>query len=221
MAKLVWDQTGERFYETGVKNVVLYKYDSTKSDYGNGVAWNGVTSISESPSGADSSAFYADDIKYLELRAAEDFGATIEAYTYPDEWKECDGQASPVTGLTIGQQTRVKFGLCYRTVLGNDAVGDSYGYKLHIIYNATASPSERSYESINDSPEPATMSWEMSSTPVNVTGYKATSLITIDSTKVDADKLAALEEKLYGGESTEPTLPSPDAVIALLKSNND
>lgn len=221
MAKLVWDQTGERFYETGVKNVVLYKYDSTKSDYGNGVAWNGVTSISESPSGADSSAFYADDIKYLELRAAEDFGATIEAYTYPDEWKECDGQASPIAGLTIGQQTRVKFGLCYRTVLGNDAVGDSYGYKLHIIYNATASPSERSYESINDSPEPATMSWEMSSTPVNVTGYKATSLITIDSTKVDADKLAALEEKLYGGESTEPTLPSPDAVIALLKPNGD
>lgn len=221
MAKLVWDQTGERFYETGVKNVVLYKYDSVKSDYGNGVAWNGVTSISESPSGADSSAFYADDIKYLELRAAEDFGATIEAYTYPDEWKECDGQASPIAGLTIGQQTRVKFGLCYRTVLGNDAVGDSYGYKLHIIYNATASPSERSYESINDSPEPATMSWEMSSTPVNVTGYKATSLITIDSTKVDADKLAALEEKLYGGESAEPTLPSPDAVIALLKPNGD
>lgn len=220
MSKLVWDQTGERFYETGIKNVVLYKYDSTKSNYGNGVAWNGVTSISESPSGADSSAFYADDIKYLELRAAEDFGATIEAYTYPDEWKECDGQASPVTGLTIGQQTRVKFGLCYRTVLGNDAVGDSYGYKLHIIYNATASPSERSYESINDSPEPATMSWEMSSTPVNVTGYKATSLITIDSTKVDTDKLAALEEKLYGGDSTQPTLPSPDEVIAIFKATD-
>lgn len=219
MAKLVWDQNGERLYETGVKNVILYKWDSTKSAYGEGVAWNGVTAVTESPSGADATSYYADDQKYLELRGAEDFGFTIEAYMYPDEWMECDGSASPVDGLTIGQQTRVRFGLCYRTVIGNDTDGDNHGYKLHLIYNSTASPSEKAYQTINDSPEPNSMSWEASSTPVNVTGYKSTSVITIDSTKVNADKLAALEEILLGSESVAAKLPSPDEVIATLKGN--
>lgn len=217
MAKLVWDQNGERLYETGVKNVILYKWDQVKSNYGEGVAWNGVTAITESPSGADATSYYADDQKYLELRGAEDFGFTIEAYMYPDEWMECDGSATPVTGVTIGQQTRMRFGLCYRTVVGNDTDGDSHGYKLHLIYNSTASPSEKAYQTINDSPEPNSMSWEASSTPVNVTGYKSTCNITIDSTKVNADKLAALEEILLGTETVTAKLPSPDEVIALLK----
>lgn len=221
MARLVWDKTGERFYETGVKNGVLYPV--VNGAYPKGVVWNGLTSVSESPSGADANAIYADDIKYLELRAAEEFGATVEAYTYPDEFAVCDGSASVAEGVMIGQQARTPFGLCYRTVLGNDNKRDEYGYKLHLIYNATASPSERSYQTINDSPEAITFSWEMTTTPVAVKGYKPTACLTIDSTKADETKLKALENILYGtdatdgAEATEARLPLPDEVIALMK----
>lgn len=218
MARLVWDQTGEKLYETGVKNVVLYKWNQTKRAYDTGVKWNGVTTITESPSGADENKFYADDSVYLGLRGTEEFGCTIEAYMYPDEWAECDGSASPVEGIKIGQQTRVAFGLCYRTTVGNDTDGNNYGYKLHLIYNSTASPSDNSYQTINDSPEPNSMSWEASSTPINVTGYKPTSILTIDSTKVAADKLSELEDILYGTETTEARLPLPDEVITLFKT---
>lgn len=214
MARLVWDKTGERFYETGVKNGVLYPV--VNGAYPKGVVWNGLTSVSESPSGADANAIYADDIKYLELRAAEEFGATVEAYTYPDEFAVCDGSASVADGVMIGQQARQPFGLCYRTVLGNDNQRDEYGYKLHLIYNATASPSERSYQTINDSPEAITFSWEMTTTPVAVEGYKPTACMTIDSTKADATKLAALEDILYGTENTDPRLPLPGEVIELM-----
>lgn len=214
MARLVWDKTGERFYETGVKNGVLYPV--VNGAYPKGVVWNGLTSVSESPSGADANAIYADDIKYLELRAAEEFGATVEAYTYPDEFAVCDGSASVAEGVTIGQQARQPFGLCYRTVLGNDNQRDEYGYKLHLIYNATASPSERSYQTINDSPEAITFSWEMTTTPVAVTGYKPTACMIIDSTKADPAKLAALEDILYGTAETEARLPLPDEVITLM-----
>ena len=214
MARLVWDQTGEHFYETGVKQGVLYVMDS--NSYGNGVAWNGLTAITESPSGAESTPLYADDIKYLDLRSTEEFGATIEAYTYPDEFAACDGSASLADGVSIGQQARKMFGLCYRTTVGNDTDGTDHGYKLHLIYGATASPSEKAYETINDSPEAITFSWEITTTPVSVTGFKPTASITIDSTKADPTCLAALEEKLYGGESTEPTLPLPDEVKTIM-----
>ena len=214
--KLKWDQAGERFYETGVKMGVLYS--QVNGTYPKGVVWNGLTSVSESPSGADANPIYADDIKYLELRAAEEFGATVEAYTYPDEFAVCDGSASVADGVMIGQQARQPFGLCYRTVLGNDSKRDDYGYKLHLIYNATASPSERSYQTINDSPEAITFSWEMTTTPVSVTGFKPTACITIDSTKADAAKLTALEAILYGSEETEARLPLPDEVITLMKT---
>lgn len=219
MARLVWDKTGERFYETGVKNGVLYPV--VNGAYPKGVVWNGLTSVSESPSGADANAIYADDIKYLELRAAEEFGATVEAYTYPDEFAVCDGSASVADGVMIGQQARTPFGLCYRTVLGNDNKRDEYGYKLHLIYNATASPSERSYQTINDSPEAITFSWEMTTTPVAVTaitGLKPTACLTIDATKADAAKLKALEDILYGTEENEARLPLPDEVITLMKT---
>lgn len=215
-SKLDWDTTGERFYETGVKMGVLYP--QVNGTYPKGVVWNGLTSVSESPSGADANPIYADDIKYLELRAAEEFGATVEAYTYPDEFAVCDGSASVADGVMIGQQARQPFGLCYRTVLGNDSKRDDYGYKLHLIYNATASPSERSYQTINDSPEAITFSWEMTTTPVSVTGFKPTACITIDSTKADAAKLTALEAILYGSEETEARLPLPDEVITLMKT---
>lgn len=218
MAKLVWDAVGEHLYETGVRMGVLYP-QSSDGTYPAGVAWNGLTGVTESPSGADATALYADDIKYLELRAAEEFGGTIEAYTYPDEWAACDGSAVPTNGVVIGQQPRTPFGLCYRTVLGNDTERDDHGYKLHLIYNATASPSERAYQTINDSPDAITFSWEFTTTPVNVTGYKPTACITIDSTKADATKLAALEDMLYGGQNTEATLPAPDTVINTLKTN--
>lgn len=211
MSKLVWDKSGERFYETGVKNGVLYPVNN--GTYPKGVVWNGLTSVSESPSGADANAIYADDIKYLELRAAEEFGATVEAYTYPDEFAVCDGSASVAQGVTIGQQPRTPFGLCYRTVLGNDDKRDSYGYKLHLIYNATASPSERSYQTINDSPEAITFSWEMTTTPVAVEGFKPTACIIIDSTKADATKLKALEDILYGTDEADARLPLPGEVI--------
>lgn len=214
MPKLTWDASGERLYETGVKQGVLYVMGS--NGYGNGVAWNGLTAITESPSGAESTPLYADDIKYLDLRSTEEFGATIEAYTYPDEFAACDGSASLADGVSIGQQARKMFGLCYRTTVGNDTDGTDHGYKLHLIYGATASPSEKAYETINDSPEAITFSWEITTTPVSVTGFKPTASITIDSTKADPTCLAALEEKLYGGASTEPTLPLPDEVKTIM-----
>ena len=214
MSKLTWDASGERLYETGVKQGVLYVMNS--NSYGNGVAWNGLTAITESPSGAESTPLYADDIKYLDLRSTEEFGATIEAYTYPDEFAACDGSASLADGVSIGQQARKMFGLCYRTTVGNDTDGTDHGYKLHLIYGATASPSEKAYETINDSPEAITFSWEITTTPVSVTGFKPTASITIDSTKADPTCLAALEEKLYGGETTEPTLPLPDEVKTIM-----
>lgn len=214
MPKLTWDASGERLYETGVKQGVLYVMDNNV--YGNGVAWNGLTAITESPSGAESTPLYADDIKYLDLRSTEEFGATIEAYTYPDEFAACDGSASLADGVSIGQQARKMFGLCYRTTVGNDTDGTDHGYKLHLIYGATASPSEKAYETINDSPEAITFSWEITTTPVSVTGFKPTASITIDSTKADPTCLAALEEKLYGGTSDEPTLPLPDEVKTIM-----
>lgn len=215
MAKIVWDAIGERFYETGVKNGVLYVYDGTNKKYGTGVAWNGLTAVTESPSGAEATALYADDIKYLNLMSAEEFGGTIEAYTYPDEFKACNGEADLATGVTIGAQTRKAFGLCYRTTLGNDTDGNDYGYKLHLVYGAQAAVSEKAYATINDSPEAITFSWEFTTTPVSVAGHKPTACVTIDSTKVDAEKLAALEAKLYGSESEEPALPLPDEIATM------
>lgn len=217
MAKLVWDKTGERLYETGVSHGVLYVQDSTGA-YPAGVAWNGLTAVTESPSGAEATPLYADDIKYLELRSAEEFGATIEAYTYPKEFEACDGSAELAEGVTIGQQDRKTFGLCYRTIVGNDVKKNDLGYKLHLIYGATASPSEKGYQTVNDSPEAITFSWEVTTTPINVDGFKPTSSLTIDSTKVDKSKLDALEAKLYGTESAEATLPTPDEVAAIFKA---
>ena len=217
MAKLVWDKTGERLYETGVSHGVLYVQNSTGA-YPTGVAWNGLTAVTESPSGAEATPLYADDIKYLELRSAEEFGATIEAYTYPTEFEACDGSAELAEGVTIGQQDRKTFGLCYRTIVGNDVKKNDLGYKLHLIYGATASPSEKGYQTVNDSPEAITFSWEVTTTPINVDGFKPTSSLTIDSTKVDKSKLDALEAKLYGTESAEATLPTPDEVAAIFKA---
>ena len=218
MAKLTWDATGERLYETGVKMGVLYV--QTDGTYPKGVAWNGLTAVTESPSGAEPTALYADDIKYLNLMSNEEFGATIEAYTYPDEFAECDGSASIATGVYIGQQSRKTFGMCYRTVLGNDTENNDHGYKLHLIYGALAAPSEKGYATINDSPEAITFSWEVSTTPVEVTGHKPTASITIDSTKTDPQKLAALEDILYGKESNEPRLPLPNEIITLMSSGS-
>lgn len=214
MSKLVWDATGERLYETGVRQGVLYVQEG--GVYPKGVAWNGLTAVTEAPSGAEATALYADDIKYLSLMSAEEYGATIEAYTYPDEFMACDGSASLATGVYIGQQKRKTFGMCYRTVLGNDVDNNDYGYKLHLIYGAQAAPSEKAYASINDSPEAVTFSWEVTTTPVTVTGFKPTACITIDSTKVDAEKLAALEAILYGSEDEEARLPLPDEVAQLM-----
>ena len=219
MSKIVWDKTGERYYETGVKNGVLYI--PTGGVYSKGVAWNGLTAVTESPSGAEPTPLYADDIKYLNLMSNEEFGATIEAYTYPDEFAECDGSASIATGVMIGQQNRKTFGLSYRTALGNDTVGNDYGYKLHLIYGALAAPSEKGYATINDSPEAITFSWEVTTTPVSVTGFKPTASITIDSTKADPAKLAALEKILYGSDdapATEPRLPLPDEIATLMEA---
>lgn len=215
MSKLIWDKTGERLYETGVKQGVLY-VQGESGVYPNGVAWNGLTSISESPSGAESTALYADDIKYLNLLSAEEFGCTIEAYMYPDEFTVCDGSAELTTGVYIGQQARKTFGLSYVTTLGNDVDGVAHGYKLHLIYGCLASPSEKTYSTINDSPEANTFSWEVKTTPVNVTGHKPTASIVIDSTKVDKEKLAALEAILYGTEEAEARLPLPDEVKSTL-----
>lgn len=215
MAKITWDGTGSRLYETGIKNAVLYPINSD-GEYTPGVAWNGITSISESPSGAEANALWADDIKYLNLYSAEEFGATVEAFTYPDEFADCDGTAELVSGVRIGQQPRKVFGLCYRTTVGNDVDGEAHGYKLHLIYGCMASPSDKSYSTINDSPEAITFSWEITTTPVNVTGAKATANIVIDSTVVGAEKMALLEAKLYGTAESDPELPLPDAIKTLL-----
>ena len=219
MSKLVWDQTGERYYETGVKMGVLYP-QSASGTYPKGVVWNGLTAVTESPSGAEATPLYADDVKYLNLYSAEEFGATIEAYTYPDEFAECDGSAELTTGVTIGQQNRKAFGLCYRTTIGNDTDGNDHGYKLHIIYGAMASPSEKAYATINDSPEAITFSWEITTTPVSVSGFKPTASVTIDSTKVNEVKLKELEAILYGdnGSSSagEARLPLPDEIVTII-----
>lgn len=217
MSRLVWDKTGDRLYETGVKQCVLYPQVS--GAYPKGVAWNGITSVTESPSGAEPSPLYADDIKYLNLMSTEEFGASIEAYMYPEEFEACDGSAEIAPGVSIGQQKRQPFGLCYRTIIGNDTESNEHGYKLHIIYGALAAPSEKAYATVNDSPEAITFSWELSTTPVNVTGGNPTASLTIDSTKVNAEKLKALEDILYGSESesTGPRLPLPDEIATLMK----
>lgn len=217
MAPLTWDQVGDRFYETGVDHGVLYLPDAA-GVYNKGYAWNGLTTVTESPSGAESNPQYADNIKYLNLVSAEEFGATIEAFTYPDEFAECDGTAVPAPGVAVGQQGRKIFGLSYRTKVGNDVDGTDAGYKLHLVYGAQAAPSERAYATINDSPEAITFSWEITTTPVPFSDnpdLKPTAQITIDSTKVDAGDLAALEALLYGNGTTEAALPTPDAVVAL------
>ncbi len=229
MSKLIWDKIGERLYETGISHGVLYPVQSN-GKYGKGVAWNGLISVSESPSGAETTPQWADNIKYLNLMSVEEFGATVEAFTYPDEFAECDGSAEVAQGVFAGQQSRKMFGLCYQTILGNDVEEDDYGYRLHLIYGAKAAPSEKGYSTKSDSPEAITLSWELSTTPVDITKtvngkkVKPTACITIDSTKVDPEKLAALEEILYGKDATtedgadgvDPRLPLPDEVIELM-----
>lgn len=217
MSKIVWDKTGERLYETGVDHGVLYPVQEDGT-YSLGVAWNGLTAITESPSGAEATPLFADNIKYLNMVSAEDFGCTIEAYTYPDEFAECDGSATIATGVNIGQQARKTFGLCYRTIVGNDVESNGHGYKLHLLYGCLAAPSEKSYTSVNDSPEAITFSWEVSATPVNVTGHKPTACLTIDSTKVAAEKMAAIEEALYGSTSAEPKMLMPDEIVAIINA---
>lgn len=217
MSRLVWDQTGERQYETGVKNGVLYI--PTAGVYNKGVAWNGLTAFTESPSGAEATPLYADDTKYLNLMSTEEYGCTIEAYTYPDEFAQCDGSAEIAAGVNIGQQARKTFGLSVKTTLGNDTEGNDFGYKLHIVYGALASPSEKGYATINDSPEAITFSWEVTTTPVSVAGFKPTASITIDSTKADKTKLKALEDILYGSTDSEPRLPLPDEIATLMKTD--
>lgn len=216
MAKLVFDAVGSRFFETGVKNGVLF-VQGVNGEYENGVVWNGLTAVTESPSGAEATPLYADDMKYVVLYSTEEFGATIEAYTYPEEFEQCDGSAQLGEGVTIGQQQRKSFGLVYKTVIGNDVQGQDLGYKIHIIYGAKAAPSEKAFATINDSPEAVTFSWEVSTVPVPVEGHKPTSTLVIDSTKVDAEKLAAIEAKLFGSESEESTLPLPNEIAEMLK----
>ena len=215
MSKIVWDQTGERLYETGVKKGVLYPM-ATGGTYPKGVAWNGLTAVTESPSGAEATPLYADDIKYLTLMSVEEFGGTIEAYTYPKEFEECDGSAELTTGVSIGQQPRKAFGFSYVTTIGNDVDSNKHGYKLHLVYGALASPSEKAYSTINDSPEAITFSWEFTTTPVAIAVFEPTACITIDSTKVEAQKLTALEKKLYGDTEIEPTLPLPNEVATIM-----
>lgn len=220
MAALVWDESGKKYYETGVSKVALYVYNTTNKKYDGGVAWNGITGITESPSGAEANKIYADNILYATLRSAEEFGFTVTAYTYPDEWAECDGSVSPVDGVYFGQQTRKTFGLCYRTEVGNDLT-ESAGYILHLVYGATASPSERQYQTKNDSPEAIEFSWECETVPVEVTGYKPIAHLQIDSRTADQTKLAALESILYGsgtGSST-PEMPLPAAVITSMTAS--
>lgn len=218
MSKIQWDQIGERYYETGVNKGVLYPM--TNGKYGKGVAWNGLTNVSESPEGAEANPLYADNIKYLNLMSAEEFKATIEAYTYPDEFAACNGEAEIARGISVGQQKRSPFGVCYQTKIGNDVDAD-LGYKIHIVYNCLAAPSEKSYATVNDSPEAITFSWELSTTPVEVPGLKPTASLVIDSTKVDANKLKELEELLYGTEDKEPSLPTPAEVAALVGTGTE
>ena len=215
MTKIVWDEAGKHFYETGVSNGVLYP-QSANGEYPKGVAWNGLISVSEKPSGAEANPLYADNIKYLNLISTEEFGGTIEAYTYPDEFAVCDGSAEIAKGVSIGQQNRKAFGLCYKTVLGNDTDGNSLGYKLHIIYNALAAPSEKSYSTINDSPEAITFSWEINTTPIQVAGFKPTASVVVDSTKLESNKLKKLEDVLYGTDSNEAKLPLPAEILTLI-----
>ncbi len=219
--KLVWDSTGDRLYETGIDHVVLYPFSKTSGKkYEAGVAWNGVSAINESPSGAEASAIYADNIKYLNLMSVEELGLSIEAYTYPDEFAECDGSASLAEGVTIGQQSRRHFGVAYRTLVGNDEESTDHGYKLHLVYDCLASPSEKAYATVNDSPEAISFSWDITTTPVAVDNLKPTAMVTIDSTKVDKAKLASLEALLYGGEEADPTLPSPSEIVTLFAGGN-
>lgn len=213
--KLEWDKTGERLYETGVEQCALYVQSDTGT-YPKGVAWNGISEIDENPSGAEESAVYADNMKYLSLYSAETMGGTINAYTYPDEFGECIGEAELAKGAFLGQQTRKAFGLAYKTKIGNDVKADEYGYKLHLVYGARASVSEKAYNTINDSPEAISLSWEYSTTPVSVTGHKPTAILTIDSTKCNPEKLAALETILYGSENADARLPLPDEVASTL-----
>lgn len=226
MSKLTWDETGKKLYETGIDRVVIYPYDTTRNQYGGGVAWSGITSISESPSGADNNDLYADNIKYLSLRAAEEFGASIEAYTYPDEFAVLDGSVELTEGVTIGQQSRGTFAMSYRTIVGNDTQSNDYGYKIHLVYGASVSPSEKQYSTVNDSPEAISFSWELTTNPVTVKGYKPTSIVTIDSTKFTTEaakkKLTDFEDILYGtdgaegSEGTAARIPLPDEVKTLL-----
>lgn len=216
MARLIWDEVGQRFFETGVKNGVLYVQDDDGS-YKNGVVWNGLTAVTESPSGAEETPLYADDVKYLTLRSAEEFGATVEAYTYPEEFEQCDGSASIADGVTIGQQARRAFGLCYRTSVGNDIQGQNYSYKLHLIYGCTVAPSEKSYSTINDNPEAITFSWELSTVPVPVDGFSPTASLVIDASKVDKGKMQQLEDALFGDETNEAKLLLPNEIMELLK----
>lgn len=218
MTKIKWDETGKRLYETGVEQGVLYVQDET-GNYPKGVPWNGLISVTESPSGAEATPLYANDTKYVELTSNEEFGATIEAYTYPDEFEACDGSGELAKGVSIGQQPRKPFGLCYKTIIGNDVNNNAHGYKLHLIYGAKAAPSEKAYSTINDSPEAITFSWEITTTPVNVSGFKPAAHLEIDSTAVDKEKLTQLEAMLYGGDSTEAKLPLPDEVAQLFKGS--
>ena len=217
MARLIWDEVGQRFFETGVKNGVLYVQDNDGS-YKNGVVWNGLTAVTESPSGAEETPLYADDVKYLTLRSAEQFGATIEAYTYPEEFEQCDGSAQIANGVTIGQQARRAFGLCYRTAVGNDIQGQEFSYKLHLLYGCTVAPSEKSYSTINDNPEAITFSWELSTVPVPVDGFKPTASLVIDASKVDEGKMALLEDALFGDETNEATLLLPNEIMEMLNA---
>ena len=215
--RLTWDDAGKRLYETGVKQGVLYPQDDNGA-YPKGVAWNGLTAVTESPEGAEPTPLYADDIKYLNLLSTEEFKATVESYTYPDEFAECDGSGSLVEGVTIGQQDRKTFGLSYRTSLGNDVKGNEYGYKLHIVYGCLAAPSEKAYATVNDSPEAITFSWEVSTTPVNVTGFKPTASLVLDSVKLGAAKMKAIEDVLYGSSAAEARLPLPDEIKSIIES---
>ena len=216
MARLIWDEVGQRFFETGVKNGVLYVQEDNGS-YKNGVVWNGLTAVTESPSGAEETPLYADDVKYLTLRSAEEFGATVEAYTYPEEFEQCDGSASIANGVTIGEQARRAFGLCYRTSVGNDIQGQNFSYKLHLIYGCTVAPSEKSYSTINDNPEAITFSWELSTVPVPVDGFSPTASLVIDASKVDEGKMQQLEDALFGNESNEAKLLLPNEIMEMLK----
>lgn len=216
---LTWDDAGKHLYETGVDRGVLYPVDASTSKYGTGVAWNGLTGFTESPSGAEATALWADNGKYLNLYSVEEFGGTITAYTWPDEFEECDGSRAvnkTLKGVTVGQQTRKMFGFSYRTIIGNDIEGSDFGYKIHLVYGCVASPSEKDYASVNDTPDPVEFSWELSTTPVAVTGLKKTSTLVIDSTKVTPQQLKAIEDTLYGTAEKQPTLPLPDEVISIM-----